>query len=591
MGVTLETEPSLDRPTTPADPGDETSRRPRRWPGVLAVLGGTALIGAHASLYGQWMVDDASITFAYARSVAEGYGPVLQPGAPPVEGYSNTTWMLLLALGKLVGLFDRGDLFGIPDYVLFPKALALVCCAGILFAYHRATSLLFKRHAWIATLAGGALLALNPSFIIWCFSGLENSLYALIIVSSAVLMLRAAVNHRLLTTRVAVLTGLLAFAAALTRPDGMIYAAAYPLLALVFLHRHAWKPTLLAAAKSIAAFLVPFGLFLVWRYHEFHLLVTNTTVAKAQSRPHILNLARGSDLIGYIGWAAVFVAVACAGIVLSQRSRSRNALVTLLVPLTLAIIAYCVLNPDWMGEFRFATPVWALGTLAATIAGAQVAATARFRGRIALAVATVVAVGLSGDMALHNAKQFAAIPTFPMCTVADRFEIMNGYADILGISKGSELVPDIGGTSLTAKLQIVDLAGLANGPLAKLWGAKNVAGVRDYVFDVAKPTFMNFHAPWSTSTKLYTDPRLFADYYQIFSTPNPVDDSDWVRKDAVSSPAKLAALRAYAQMMDKRDWDYEPHFVKGSCGATLRPGQLPPPPPPSETLAAMAAKH
>ncbi|HEX4222149.1 MAG TPA: hypothetical protein VHZ97_07305 [Pseudonocardiaceae bacterium] len=576
MGVTLETQPVLDRPTTPADPGDVPSRRTRRWPGLLAVLGGTALIGAHASLYGQWMVDDASITFAYARSVAEGYGPVLQPGAVPVEGYSNTTWMLLLAFGRLIGLFDHGAIFGIPDYVLFPKALALLCCAGILLAYHCATRMLFPRRAWLATLVGGVMLAANPSFVIWCFSGLENSLYALLIVTSAVLMLRAVLGHRLLTTKVAVLTGLLAFLAALTRPDGMIYAAAYPLLAIVFLHRYAWKPTLLAAGKSVLAFAVPYGLFLVWRYHEFHLWVTNTTVAKSQNAPDLMNLARGSDLIGYVGWAAVLVAVGCIGVVLTQQSNVRNAVVALVVPLVLAIAAYCVLNSDWMGQYRFATPVWALGSLAVTIAVAHVAATARFRGRVALTVAVVLAVAISGDVAVHNVKQFRAITTLPMCTVADRYEMMNGYADILGITKGSELVPDIGGTSLTAKLQILDLAGLASGPMAKLESAHNMAKLRDYVFDVAKPTFMNFHAPWSLSTNFYKDPRITADYYQIFSTPNPVDDSDWVRKDAVGSPAKLAALRAYAAKTYNKHWDAAPDYIKGGCGDTLRPGQLPP---------------
>lgn len=576
MGVTLDTQPIIDRPTTPADPGDVPGRRARRWPGALAILGGVALIGAHASVYGQWMVDDASITFAYARSVAEGYGPVLQPGAVPVEGYSNTTWMLLLAFGRLIGLFDHGAIFGIPDYVLFPKALALLCCGGILFAFHSATKILFPRYPWLVTLAGGALLAANPSFVIWCFSGLENPLYALLIVTSAVLMLRAVVNHRLLTTKVAVLTALLAFAAALTRPDGMIYATAYPLLAVVFLHRYAWRPTLLAAGKSVLAFGVPYGLFLLWRHHEFGLWVTNTTVAKNQSTPHLLSLSRGSDLIGYLGWMAVLVAVGCVGIVLSQRSRVRAGIVAVAVPLVLAIVAYCVLASDWMGEYRFATPVWALGTLVTVIAVAHVAATARFRGRVALIVVSVFALAVSGDVAMHNARQFAAQPTLPMCTVADRYEMMNGYADILGITKGTELVPDIGGTSLTAKLQIIDLAGLANGPLAKLQGAHDMAGVRNYVFDVAKPTFLNFHAPWSVSTKLYEDPRLFAEYDQIFSTPKAVDDSDWVRKDVVGSPAKLAELRAYAAKTYDKHWDYQPAYIASGCGNTLRPGQLPP---------------
>ena len=49
-----------------------------------------------------WEVEDAAITFAYARSFAEGDGLVPQPGAERVEGYSNPTWLLLFA-AKFVG--------------------------------------------------------------------------------------------------------------------------------------------------------------------------------------------------------------------------------------------------------------------------------------------------------------------------------------------------------------------------------------------------------------------------------------------------------------------------------------------------------
>ena len=71
----------------------------RRLRGFIAVVLPTAVAAGHASLYGRWEVDDAGITFAYARSVATGAGPVLQPGAPPVEGFSDPAWMVLLAFG------------------------------------------------------------------------------------------------------------------------------------------------------------------------------------------------------------------------------------------------------------------------------------------------------------------------------------------------------------------------------------------------------------------------------------------------------------------------------------------------------------
>ena len=106
-------EPDPEAPETP--PIDRRARLLGRLGAVAFVAVGTLLITAHARLYGSWIMDDAAITFGYARNVAAGLGPVLQPGAEPVEGYSNPTWLALLALGARLGLFDSGTIFGVPD--------------------------------------------------------------------------------------------------------------------------------------------------------------------------------------------------------------------------------------------------------------------------------------------------------------------------------------------------------------------------------------------------------------------------------------------------------------------------------------------
>ena len=83
----------------PQDDGDDagpTSVARTRWGGAVAVGVPSAVLGLHSASYGQWIVDDAGITFAYARSLATGAGPVLQPGAAAVEGYSDPTWLALL---------------------------------------------------------------------------------------------------------------------------------------------------------------------------------------------------------------------------------------------------------------------------------------------------------------------------------------------------------------------------------------------------------------------------------------------------------------------------------------------------------------
>ena len=51
-----------------------------------------------------WVVDDAFISFRYARHLAEGHGLCFNVGENPrVEGYSNFLWILVLAPFEMMG--------------------------------------------------------------------------------------------------------------------------------------------------------------------------------------------------------------------------------------------------------------------------------------------------------------------------------------------------------------------------------------------------------------------------------------------------------------------------------------------------------
>ncbi|TVT19145.1 hypothetical protein FNH06_25480 [Amycolatopsis acidiphila] len=532
------------------------------------------MIGWRAAQYGNWIVDDAAITFAYARNLAEGLGPVAQPGVPAVEGFSNPTWTALLAIGRLLGLFDRGTLFGIPDYVLFPKALALLCCAGVLVACHVAASLVTRR-PWLTTLAAGAALTAVPSFVVWCFSGLENSLFALVVTCLAVVAFRAVLLGRLLSPKVAVAAGLLAAAAALTRPDGAIYAFAYPLIVLVTLRRATITRGIRHLLLSSAAFAVPFGGYVLWRYLEFGRLVANTAVAKDQGVPEVQQLTRAGELVQYAGAPAVLVLMVTVGLAMSRSSWWRDGMIALLVVLGLALLAYAVINPDWMGQYRFATPVWALAAVTGSLAATEALRGTGARGRVVLSIALVVALLPSGVAFAAAGGKFRDTPTLPMCFIADRFgRVFNQYADILGVRQGSILEPDLGGSSLTSRLPIVDLAGLVDGKIADMYHDHDMAALREHVFEDVRPTFIHFRMYWGPATGLSTDPRLFADYEPIYTYPAPADfGGDFVRKDAVHSPEQLAALRAYAAETVPVVETHIYTWPRRTCGDTLEPGQ------------------
>ncbi|MFI0977268.1 hypothetical protein ACH4SP_09595 [Streptomyces sp. NPDC021093] len=562
--------------TSPAPPAPAASRRLRlRFAEGAAVVLGTVGTAVQAARLGHWLIDDAAITFAYARSIDEGYGPVQQHGAEPVEGYSNPSWLALLVLGRRLGLFDSGTtLAGVADLVWYPKLLALLCVAGILVAVTATARAAFPDRPLAVpavTLLAGAAAAGNFSFVIWLFSGLENPLYALAVSVLAAVLARAAARGTLLAGRTATAAGLLALLAALTRPDGAAYVLAYPVVLLLFARRTAWGRTARSAAASLAAFAVPYGSFLLWRHETFGRWVPNTAVAKSQGAPSLAELARTGELLTYAGWLLVLVLVGCTGLALSRPGRARRAVAAVLVPLALALGVYGALAPDWMTMYRFATPVWSVGALAAGLALVAAWPAVPARGRPVLAATTVVALALSAAGRQGADTRFEAHPTVPMCHVAERYgETFNTYADQLGLDEATLALPDLGGTLLTTRLTALDIAGLTDRRLADAHAGHDTARVRDHVLREARPEFIHVHSAWGRRTGL-TREALTAHGYVPLTLRGT--HGDWLRHDAVRDERRIEAVRGWAQdhanRLDRREFE----SGRAGCGDTLLPGR------------------
>lgn len=554
-------------------PAPVRGRLPNWLCALAGVLAGVALIAWHGSRFGNWIIDDAAITFAYARSLAEGHGFVLQPGSDPSEGFSNPSWLLLLTVGRMIGLFDHGTILGIPDYVLFPKALALLCCAGVVVAFYSAATKVTSRPG-LATFVSAALLAANPSFVIWSFSGLENSLFALAVTWLAVVMFRAAVDERLLDVRIALVTGALAALAALTRPDGLIYVVAFPLVLLLQANRANLGASVRSVALSSVAFLVPVGGYFTWRYLEFGNVLSLPALAKNQALPEFTDLTRTGEVLQYVGAPAGIAFAVLSGMALLRPSRLRTGMISLLVTLALAAVAYAMLNPDWMGQYRFATPIWAVGALAATLAAGAALRHTGVRGRVVLTAGLVVVLVLSGNLFVAASEKFRNGPTVPMCVVAERWgRTFNVYADIIGLEHGALLLPDVGGAALTSRLRVVDMAGLTEPRMAEFWADHRWSDLTDYVFEDVRPAFIHAHGSWGKTTGIVDDPRAERDYVVIRSLANK--GVDLVRKDVLPGRAALDELRTYAKNQVPQIEAVVASAPRGHCGPTLRPGQHP----------------
>lgn len=561
----------LDRPVVVKPTSRPSAPWHLRMAGAAAVLLPTAAIGAHGQLYGRWIVDDAAITFAYARSVATGAGPVLQAGAPPVEGYSNPAWLALLVVGRWLRLFDYGAWFGVPDYVVFPKLLALACCVGVLSSFLAIARVLTPRPA-LVTAAAGLFLAAVPSFVIWVVSGLENSLLALAVTALAAVMVTAHARGRLLEPLTAVLCGALAALATLTRPDGAIHLAAYPIAVLVLLHRRSLGPALRAVMVFAAITVVPVGIYLWFRWTTFGEVLPNTAIAKSQSIPGLAALDRPVDLISYVGLPAAVLVIALVVAALTRPWGQRTSFALLLIPLALAVLAYVVLQPDWMGQLRFATPVWPLAAIATVVAAVRVFAPMTMRTRAGLLAVGFLATLTAGTGFSSSAQAFRGQPTLWTCAVAGSVGVaVNHAADAAGVSGGTLLVPDIGGAALTSELRVVDMLGLADAPIAQYWRSGDMTGLRDHIFDDVRPTFILTHAPWSGITGLSGDPRLAADYVSVQRDGTGADYL-LVRRDIVPTPADVA--RVSAAVSETVREVLAPRFSGqlASCGDTLPAG-------------------
>ncbi|MCA1673495.1 MAG: hypothetical protein LC799_15290, partial [Actinobacteria bacterium] len=221
-------------------------------------------------------------------------------------------------------------------------------------------------------------------------------------------------------------------------------------------------------------------------------------------------------------------------------------------------------------QYRFATPLWALTALAATIGVARLLTQipSRRAGAVVLVAAAAVAAVSAPGLAGH-AAQGRHGPEAPLCVVAQNTgRSVNGYADYLKLRGGSLLAPDIGGTALTSQLQIVDLTGLADAQIAAFWSAQDWAGFRNYVFEQVRPTFIKSHGDWSSKTGITMDPRLGRDYAEITTVAG---STDWVRRDVLTGPADLNRLRAYAAAVTAPADLAQRAAPRGSCGNILTP--------------------
>jgi hypothetical protein len=205
-----------------------------------------------------WGLDDAYISYRYAKNLVRGEGLVFNHGER-VEGYSN--FLYVLAVAPAFWVTDRDGVY------FFSVLLNLLCALGALwlFSEHLRHSLGAR-----AALAGSLLFALCLPLWAAVASGLETCLVLLISIAIWVCVERVAVNPtRGDTLALAVLTVL----SLLARVDGFLI----PGIAILYLLLKRRTPP---ATVCALALLATQGLYELWRLAYYGALLPTSYYVK-----------------------------------------------------------------------------------------------------------------------------------------------------------------------------------------------------------------------------------------------------------------------------------------------------------------------
>jgi len=187
-----------------------------------AVLVALLLIGvalAARLLAGPRTIDDAYITFRYARNLAGGLGFVYNPGHH-VLGTTTPFYTVLMALAWLVGWHDLPSVALVVNSLADAATAVLLCWLGRRLACPACTwgAGTCGRQAgaasWVVAVAAGLAWAISPMSVTFAIGGMETSVVILFLVGSFAAYVGG--RPRLAAAAMAL--------AVLTRPDALIAA-------------------------------------------------------------------------------------------------------------------------------------------------------------------------------------------------------------------------------------------------------------------------------------------------------------------------------------------------------------------------------
>ena len=335
------------------DNGNVNNRKEKAWVLAVAFLVLSGVLIVHSSYYMPFLSDDSLISLRYLHRFLHGDGLTWTDGIR-VEGYSNLSWILLLAC---LGIFNV-DLI-VAARILGIAGMAVVMLSTLLW-YTRTNTL---RQIWLPLAAGLLFFCLAAPTAVWAIGGLEQPLYAALL-AIAIPLCFAVIESDNLNLKKTLLASLTLGLMCITRPDGPIFTvAAIAAFLLSWRYSEHKRPlhTVLVLLVFPALFYAGQTVFRLYYYGE---IVPNTAFAKFT--PSFHHFIAGMQYVAYgMLSLAPFSLIAVVSLIISLRSQQTRGRAILLLAMTFLWLSYvAAIGGDIFPAWRHFIPVIVIFTFA-----------------------------------------------------------------------------------------------------------------------------------------------------------------------------------------------------------------------------------
>jgi len=447
---------------------------------------------AHFQMYRFFQPDDTFIFLVYAKNLLQGNG--LTFNGEVVEGFSSLSWTLIISL---LGRLFTADLLEVAKLASGLAYIGLAFMLPALMKYCRHTTI------WLDATIVAALFCTMPPLAIWAASGMETSLFSLLLTA-------AVINYVIepsatAAVRRGVLSGLLFGMLAITRPEGCALIAipcCYELARLLLMRTVNWKMLL----TTLLIFGCVMLFLLLWRITCFGELLPTTVHAKTGNLR--LQLVNGINYVKefcveYFYLVAAY-ALACIFLLFQNDVKIRQFALISMITVFGYLIFIVMAGGDWMISYRLIAPILPIAVM--TI-GLAISFCKTIPIKMLLSTPLLV-LALADSRTLYSIAGQQAD--------SDRGDIIMGkYIHNLNLPAETKIaVIDAGAIPYFSGLPTIDMIGLNNGHIANLPGGFFQKFDNSYVL-AQKPGIIQMHTMQRPSG-IYVPAPVFVGTMQLF---------------------------------------------------------------------------